>query len=195
MPRQKTETSHQDAVHVVVMDYHGKRLATASSDNTIMIIGVSNSRSQHLATLAGHQGPVWRVAWAHPKFGSLLASRSYDGKVIIWKEGNQNEWIQAHLFDDHKAFVNPVAWAPHELGLCLACGSLDGNISVFTERSGGGWDKSRINQAHLGPINGSWCSCWKFDNGIWRMDCFPALQMHTDWERDASWAPNLGLPK
>lgn len=26
------------------------------------------------------------MAWAHPKFGSILASCSYDGKVIIWKE-------------------------------------------------------------------------------------------------------------
>ena len=27
------------------------------------------------------------------------------------------------------------------------------------------------------------------------MDCFPALQMHTEWVRDVSWVPNLGLPK
>lgn len=27
-----------------------------------------------LADLNGHEGPVWQVAWAHPKFGSLLAS-------------------------------------------------------------------------------------------------------------------------
>jgi WD40 repeat protein len=33
-----------------------------------------------------HTGPVWQVAWAHPKFGHILASCSYDGKVIIWKE-------------------------------------------------------------------------------------------------------------
>jgi hypothetical protein len=28
-----------------------------------------------------HEGPVWQVAWAHPKFGNLLASASYDNKV------------------------------------------------------------------------------------------------------------------
>ncbi|KAF5932045.1 hypothetical protein HYC85_028216 [Camellia sinensis] len=176
MPSQKIETGHQDTVHDVAMDYYGKRLATASSDNSIKIVGVSNSTSQHLATLSGHQGPVWQVAWAHPKFGSLLASCSYDGRVILWKESNQNEWSQAHVFDDHKSSVNSIAWAPHELGLCLACGSSDGNISVFTARSDGGWDTSRIDQAHpswcyfrfMGTINGSW---------------------------DVAWAPNLGLPK
>lgn len=225
MPGQKIETGHQDVVHDVAMDYYGKRVATASSDNTINIIGVSNSTSQHLATLAGHQGPVWQATWAHPKFGSLLASCSYDGKVIIWKESTQNEWSQAHVFDDHKASVNSIAWAPYELGLCLACGSSDGNISVFTARSDGGWDKSRIEQAHpVGVTSVSWApstapgalvgsgvlsvvqklasggcdntvKVWKLDNGIWRMDCFPPLQMHSDWVRDVAWAPNLGLPK
>lgn len=33
-----------------------------------------------------HTGPVWQVAWAHPKYGHILASSSYDGKVLIWKE-------------------------------------------------------------------------------------------------------------
>jgi hypothetical protein len=29
------------------------------------------------------------VAWAHPKFGSILASCSYDGAVIIWQESKK----------------------------------------------------------------------------------------------------------
>nr|POE86765.1 protein transport protein sec13 like b [Quercus suber] len=166
------------------MDYYGKRVATASSDHSIKITG-----------------------------------------VIIWREGNPNEWTQAHVFNDHKSSVNSVAWAPHELGLCLACGSSDGNISVFTARPDGGWDTSRIDQAHpVGVTSVSWapstapgalvgsglldpvqklCSggcdntvkVWKLYNGTWKMDCFPALQMHTDWVRDVAWAPNLGLPK
>ncbi|KAF6136352.1 hypothetical protein GIB67_043161 [Kingdonia uniflora] len=227
MPSLKVESGHQDTVHAVVMDYYGRRMATASSDTTIKIIGVNTSSSQHLATLTGHQGPVWQVAWAHPKFGSLLASCSYDGRVIIWKEGNQNEWTQAHVFDDHKSSVNSICWAPHELGLSLACGSSDGNISVFTARSDGGWDTTRINQAHpVGVTSVSWAPAmapgalvgsgshladpvqkfvsggcdntvkvWKLYNGTWTMDCFPALQMHSDWVRDVAWAPNLGLPK
>lgn len=31
--------------------------------------------------LSSHEGPVWQVAWAHPKFGNILASCSYDRKV------------------------------------------------------------------------------------------------------------------
>lgn len=37
-----------------------------------------------------------QVAWAHPKFGSLLASGSFDNRVIIWKETADNVWTQVH---------------------------------------------------------------------------------------------------
>ena len=38
-----------------------------------------------------HEGPVWQIAWAHPKFGSILASCSYDGTVIIWQEDSADK--------------------------------------------------------------------------------------------------------
>lgn len=225
MPPLKFETGHDDTVHDVAMDYYGKRIATASSDNSVKIIGVANNTHQHLTTLTGHQGPVWQVSWAAPKFGSLLASCSFDGRVIVWKEGENGEWIAEKVFQEHKASVNSISWAPHELGLCLACGSSDGSISVFTAREDGNWDTSRIDQAHpVGVTSVSWapatapgaligsgllepvhklCSggcdstvkVWKLYNGVWKMDCFPALHMHSDWVRDVAWAPNLGLPK
>ncbi|KAL5555424.1 hypothetical protein UlMin_037660 [Ulmus minor] len=148
------------------MDYYGKCLAMASSDATIKIIGVSNNT------------------------------------VIIWKEGNQNEWQHAYVFNEHKSSMNSLGWAPHELGLCLACGSSDGYILVFTTRANGGWNTTRIDQAHLvGVISLASGGCdntikaWKLYNRTWKMDCFPSLQMHSDWVRDVAWAPNLGLPK
>lgn len=36
-----------------------------------------------LNLLCSHEGPVWQVAWAHPKYGSILASCSYDRKVQV----------------------------------------------------------------------------------------------------------------
>ena len=33
-----------------------------------------------------HQGSVWKVAWAHPEFGQVIASCSYDRTVSIWEE-------------------------------------------------------------------------------------------------------------
>lgn len=64
--------------HDAQMDYYGKRLATCSSDRAIKIFSVQKDMQTHLADLLGHEGPVWQVAWAHPKFGTKLASCSYD---------------------------------------------------------------------------------------------------------------------
>lgn len=33
-----------------------------------------------------HNAPIWQLSWAHPSFGAILASASYDGKVFVWKE-------------------------------------------------------------------------------------------------------------
>lgn len=78
---------------------------------------------------------MWQVAWAHPKFGSLLASCSYDGKVIIYKEQSLNQWTQAYTHEFHEASVNSIAWAPHEYGLSLACASADGTVSIISYTS------------------------------------------------------------
>ena len=33
-----------------------------------------------------HSGSIWRVSWAHPEFGQVLATCSFDRTVIIWEE-------------------------------------------------------------------------------------------------------------
>ena len=104
---QVVESGHQDVVHDVAVDYYGKRLATCSSDRLIklFVIGAGDVPAAPLATLAGHEGPVWQVAWAHPKFGSILASCSYDRRVIVWREGAENEWQQDQVMHPFQARV------------------------------------------------------------------------------------------
>ena len=50
-----------------------------------------------------HDGPVWQVAWSHPKFGVLLASCSYDGKVIVFREAPANNWTQIFVHTFHES--------------------------------------------------------------------------------------------
>jgi protein transport protein SEC13 len=100
---------------------------------------------------------VWQLAWAHPSFGLILASCSYDGRVFIWKEvGNgqgkgsggdlQDGWERIKEHSLHTASgeltwltqlttVNSIAWAPYDLGPMLACASSDGKISVLSFQS------------------------------------------------------------
>lgn len=117
-------------IHDSQFDYYAKRLATCSSDRTIKIFEVAGERYHLTATLTGHDGPVWQVAWAHPKFGTLLASCSYDGSVVVHREAAANQWSRVFEHRLHESSVNSIAWAPHEFGLLLACASSDGRVSI-----------------------------------------------------------------
>merc|ERR1712093_432830 len=105
------ETQHEDMIHDAQLDYYGKRLATCSSDRNIKVFEIEGEHQRHIADLKGHEGPVWQVCWAHPKFatgGSLLASCSYDHKVIIWKEGPQQCFSAVYTSDKHTSSVNSI---------------------------------------------------------------------------------------
>jgi WD40 repeat protein len=54
---------------------------------------VSPSESVHRSFVPASESKLAGVskhalAWAHPSFGSILASCSFDGKVFIWKEND-----------------------------------------------------------------------------------------------------------
>ncbi|KAJ1750740.1 GTPase-activating protein S13 [Coemansia sp. RSA 989] len=208
------DTQHEDMIHDAQLDYYGKRLATCSSDGSIRLFDVSDKQQKFITALKGHTGPVWQVAWAHPKFGSVLASCSYDGSVLIWKD---NAVIYKH--DQHQASVNAIAWAPHELGPMLLCGSSDGQISLL--KFNGTWESQMIRQAHATGVNAvSWAPVvategnaaqaglrQQFATGgcdnqikIWAEDkqvysVIQTLDGHSDWVRDVAYAPNIGLPR
>jgi protein transport protein SEC13 len=111
----------------------------------------------HLADLGGHEGPVWSLAWAHPRHGGLLASAGADGRVVVWREAAPGAWQQAHASHAHGASVNSVAWAPAEAGLAFAAASADGALSVVTCQPDGSWAAERIEGAHpAGACAVSW---------------------------------------
>jgi len=47
-----------------------------------------------------HEGPVWQLAWAHPVYGSVLATCGYDRKVILWKEQDSG-WAKIYEYSNH----------------------------------------------------------------------------------------------
>jgi len=153
---QTLDTHHDDMIHDAVLDYYGKRLATCSSDKTIKIFAVDGSTYRLVETLRGHDGPVWQIAWAHPKFGTILASSSYDGRVLIWRENSPNNWSRLIEHTLHQASVNSVAWAPHELGAILACASSDGKVSVLEFKDDGTWDTRTFPAHAIGCNAATW---------------------------------------
>lgn len=152
------DTGHEDMIHDAEVDYYGLHLATCSSDNSVKIYDIKNGAHNLLEDLKGHFGPVWQVAWSHPKFDNLLASCSYDRRVIIWKR-QQGKWRKYYEYANHDSSVNSVQFAPYEYGLMLACGSSDGSISILTYQSETNtWDAKKIQNAHAIGCNAvSWC--------------------------------------
>jgi len=122
-------------IHDAQFDYFGKRVATASSDRTIKLFSLSGDKQTFLCDLKGHEGPVWQVSWAHPKHGTILASCSYDGKVIIWKEtqGWKINYVKVLRQNGPAPIpVNSISWAPSSFGLVLAAATADGFISILS---------------------------------------------------------------
>eukprot|EP00891_Asterochloris_glomerata_P000053 jgi/Astpho2/53/e_gw1.00001.77.1_t len=224
-PAVSHQTGHTDTVHDVQLDYYGKRLATCSSDRTIKLFEIVGEHLQPITDLNGHEGPVWQVAWAHPKFGGLLASCSFDHKVILWKQQPDGNWVPVHESTVHTASVNGVAFAPYELGLQVAAASSDGSFSVHSyDSQSAQWGTVKEDAHSLGCTAVSWCPAtpagslvsgkpvtqpvsrlvtagcdntlrvWQLDPGSHKWREQAALSGHSDWVRDAAWAPNLGLP-
>lgn len=125
------DSLHEDMVHDCQFDYYSKKMATCSSDRTIKIFEISGDIYHCSATLSVHEGPVWQIAWAHPKFGVILASCSYDGSVIIQRELSQGNWSKLYELKLVESSINSISWAPHEYGLILACASSDGKVNII----------------------------------------------------------------
>jgi len=211
------DSRHHEAIHDAKLDYYGRLLATASSDNTIKIFEVSGDKHTFLASLELHTGPVWQVAWANPKSDAnrkFLASCGYDRKIIIWEQKNKNDWTAIYQKEDaHKSSVNSIEFAPPEYargrGPMLLAGSSDEHVSIHR------WDGQRRFQqvgryrAHVGGVNAvSWSTQHRvprFATGgsdghvkIWQQNgnenweaSSPATEDgHTDWVRDVAWAPS-----
>ena len=73
-----TLSGHKDAVSSVTFSADGKRLATASDDNTAKIWDADTGRE--LKSLSGHKGPVLSIAFSPGWQASCDGERRLDGE-------------------------------------------------------------------------------------------------------------------
>uniref|UniRef100_A0A7S4KT93 Anaphase-promoting complex subunit 4 WD40 domain-containing protein n=1 Tax=Paramoeba aestuarina TaxID=180227 RepID=A0A7S4KT93_9EUKA len=135
-------TKHTDILHDVSYDYYGKRIATSSSDGQVKVFDLDERGEWYCSSTLpeGHRGAVFKVDWAHPEFGQVLASCSFDKQVVIWEERpvadkksdkNSKMWKNVAFFVDSREPVYDVKFAPQHLGLKVATCSGDGNIRIY----------------------------------------------------------------
>ncbi|XP_063729107.1 nucleoporin SEH1-like isoform X2 [Symsagittifera roscoffensis] len=87
-------------------------------------------------------GPVWKVSWADPHFGQVIATCSFDRKAIVFEETSADSnsetatvWTQRNLIVDCQASVIGVKFGPQREGLILALASVDGLVQIYQATS------------------------------------------------------------
>ncbi|XP_077052767.1 nucleoporin SEH1 isoform X1 [Siphateles boraxobius] len=132
---------HKDLIHDVSYDFHGRRMATCSSDQSVKVWDKGDDGEWHCtASWKTHSGSVWRVTWAHPEFGQVLASCSFDRTAAVWeeivgesndKQRGQSHWIKRTTLVDSRTSVTDVKFAPKHMGLMLTTCSADGVVRIY----------------------------------------------------------------
>jgi len=133
-----------DQILDLSFDIYGKRLATCSADGYVRIWeGVSSQTSKKWIQRGDGFNPglgaVWRVAWAHPEFGQLVAVCGAATTASIWEEQEApdsrgtvlSRWQRKAELGDSRSKISDVEFAPRHQGLRLATGSHDALVRIY----------------------------------------------------------------
>ncbi|EGW15201.1 nucleoporin SEH1 isoform X1 [Cricetulus griseus] len=198
LPR-SIEADHKDLIHDVSFDFHGHRMATCSSDQSIKVWDKSKSGDWHCtASWKTHSGSVWHVTWAHPEFGQLLASCSFDRTAVVWEEvvgesndklGGQSHWVKRTTLLDSRTVMNLSQWSlQHEISSKLSCSCISWNPSIspahYPMIAVGSNDSSRKAMTKF--------QIFEYNENTKKYSKAEILMTVTDPVHDIAFAPNLG---
>ena len=110
-------------------------MATCSSDSKIKIYDCdANGNWTKSYEFQGHDSAIWKVKFAHPDFGNILATCSYDKSVGIWEEKKSitgSDWAQRARLIDARESIEDLKFGPRYLGLQLLTGCADGTLRIY----------------------------------------------------------------
>ncbi|KAI0316065.1 WD40-repeat-containing domain protein [Amylostereum chailletii] len=145
------QNAHNDLVTDAAYDFYGLRLATSSLDQRVKVWQLDEQAGTWTSThdWKAHDAAVSKLTWAHPEFGSIIASGSFDRTVKIWEEAlgeteqpqmngggapataSSSRWVERAVNSDAKGSVRGVEFAPHHFGLKLATISSDHHLRIY----------------------------------------------------------------
>ncbi|PBK68591.1 WD40 repeat-like protein [Armillaria solidipes] len=142
------QSAHADLVTDAAYDFYGLRLATCSLDQRIKIWQLDEQNGTWSAEddWKAHDAAVSKVSWAHPEFGSIIASSSFDRTVKVWEQvlvselngaaasqagPSSSRWVEKGILHEARGTVRAVEFAPHHFGLKLATVASDNFLRIY----------------------------------------------------------------
>lgn len=216
-------SQHLDYIYKVAFDTYGRRMATCSGDRFVRVWELTDSGDwQLVAQWQAHRGAVTGISWAHPEFGSLIATSGADQDAKIWEERSNtasmaSRWTNKAALTEARKAVTCVEFAPRQFGLKLAVGSADGCVRIYEAvdiMNLAQWPLAATLQS-FAEGNRLGCTCLSWCNGRFEPPTLVAGGSHvvvyryTDaarsWQQlmqfpppekgdvlDVAWAPNVG---
>ncbi|KAH7142366.1 hypothetical protein DER46DRAFT_581782 [Fusarium sp. MPI-SDFR-AT-0072] len=135
-----TLEGHSDPVNSAVFSHDSKKVASASSDNTIRIWNAETGECERV--LAGHSSYVSSVVFSHDS--KKVASGSYDKTIRIW---NAETGKCERVLEGHSSQVESVVFS-HD-SKKLASGSSDKTIRIWNAETG---ECERVLEGHSSQV-------------------------------------------
>jgi protein transport protein SEC13 len=125
-----------------------------------------------------HESSVNSIAWAPHELGLSLACASSDGQISIITYRIEDSTWDIKSFAAHQIGCNAVSWCQSPVSdylAALASGAQPKALTVKRIVTGGCDNLAKV---------------WKYDEAesAWKQEA--ALEGHSDWVRDVSWAPS-----
>ena len=120
-------------IHCLAFNFFGNRLAMCFDDGNIQVWeNINNRWVGGYKWNSNHAGAIFRIRWANPEFGSILATCSFDKSVLIFEENPlEKTWKKISQLVESREPVEDIQFAPAHLRLQLAVCSGNGEIRIY----------------------------------------------------------------
>lgn len=189
-PQLYLHNGHSMAVLSAAWSHDGRRIVSASSDNTLRIWSADTGDT--LRVLKGHRDWAKSVAWSQD--GCCIVSASADHTLRIW-DADTGDTLR--VLQGHRGSVNSSAWLHN--GRRVVSASDDNTLRIWDADTG---DTIRVLEGHESKVNSA---AWSPDGRrivsasddntlrIWDADTGDTLRMlegHEEAANSAAWSPD-----